>query len=135
MSEPWQQLASGDNNSSVSYGRKQRTQPKKTPEKAHLDTFQRRERCQRSRAALLEKSEELGRLTNNPFILLSDTDEERTDADLSDNADNKTQVTKKNKRGKNMSKQGKHKVLTHRMMEPVIVMMDMIKGQHISRNS
>jgi hypothetical protein len=61
---------------------------KKTPEKAHLDTLRRRERRQRTRTGSFENtSEELGRLNDNRFALLSETDEEISDIDDQSEAD------------------------------------------------
>ncbi len=74
-------------------------QSKNISKKAHLDTLRRREKRQRSQAALLENSEELGRLNDNRIILVSETDDEEiTDNDLSE-TDNKTQVMRNNNNG------------------------------------
>ncbi|CAF1591006.1 unnamed protein product [Didymodactylos carnosus] len=82
--------------------------PKKSPEKAHIDTLRRRERCQRSRTILLEKSKELGCLNNNRLILFSETDdEEKTDNEHSDAYDsnhNKTHAMNNNKQQKKITK-------------------------------
>ena len=88
---------------------------KKTPEKAHLDTLRRRERRQNNRAVLFDNVTELGRLSNNRFNLLSETEEEKTDDDNDDysEADNDTQAMKKNKQQKHLSKQRKPNTDTH----------------------
>ncbi|CAF5010076.1 unnamed protein product, partial [Rotaria sp. Silwood1] len=91
-------------NSNVVSGLK-RSGTKKTPEKAHLDTLRRRERRQRNRAFLLEQSKELDRLSDNRFNLLSVTDDEETDKDLSE-IDNEIETMKDNEQ-RNLSKQEK----------------------------
>ena len=96
-------------NSKVFGSAQDRTRSKKTPEKAHLDTLRRRQRRQRSRATLLENSEELGLLNDNRFILLSETDEEENENNENSEADdnNKAQAMKNNKKPKPLSKKAK----------------------------
>ncbi|UJR18849.1 hypothetical protein I4U23_021977 [Adineta vaga] len=71
---------------------------KKTSDKAHLNTLRRRERRQRNRAFLPNKrNEELGRLNDNRFIILSENDDD-TEADNSEaEADNNNQIRAMNK--------------------------------------
>lgn len=80
----------------------------KTPEKAHLDTIRRRERRQRHRIASHQDSEEeLGRLNDNRFVLLTDTDEEGTGSDLSEADDDKAQAIQDKKHREAVHKQAK----------------------------
>jgi hypothetical protein len=83
----------------------QQERPKKTADKAHRDTLRRRERRQKGRVFSLENnSEELGRLNDNRFNLLSETDEEEeTNNDDLPEASNRTQAMEQ----QNVSKQGK----------------------------
>jgi hypothetical protein len=120
MPERWKPSTSRKNNSNVNsfdYRRLSVTKPiqvknsTKTPEKAHIDTLRRRERRQRNRSVILENSGEFGCLNDNRFILLSETDEEGTDNDLSE-AENETQAMKNNKQQKNLSKQVKQSIDT-----------------------
>ena len=69
---------------SVQITNKQGGQSNKISAKAHLDTLRRRERYQRSRAALLEECKDLGCLNDNRFILLFETDEEEEVNDYSE---------------------------------------------------
>ncbi|CAF1548382.1 unnamed protein product, partial [Rotaria sp. Silwood1] len=97
-------------------GQKQKT--KKSPEKAHLDTLRRRARRQEQRAALLEKSNELGCFNgNNRFSLLSEIDNDNNnDEYTTDNskADNQTVAMKNYKRikQKNLSRKQKRQTRT-----------------------
>ncbi|CAF2772715.1 unnamed protein product [Rotaria sp. Silwood2] len=103
ITTPIQVNKKGHNSNVVSGPKHSRT--KKTSEKAHLDTLRIRERGQRNRAFLLEQSKELGRLSDNRFNLLSVTNDEETDKDLS-GVDNEIEAMKDNEQ-RNLSKQEK----------------------------
>ncbi|CAF5024475.1 unnamed protein product, partial [Rotaria sp. Silwood1] len=88
--------------------------------RANLDTLCRRVRRQKQRAALLEKSNELGCLKdNNRFSLLSERDDDNNNEYTTDNseADNQTEAMKNNKNNKkikqkNLSKKQKRQART-----------------------
>ncbi|CAF5095420.1 unnamed protein product [Rotaria sp. Silwood1] len=132
----WQKKTKPDNRGNKpdqmnNKGQKQKT--KKSPENAHLDTLRRRARRQEQRAALLEKSNELGCFNgNNRFSLLSEIDNDNNnDEDTTDNseADNQTVAMKNYKKIKQKNLSRKQKRQTRTTTEVPII------NEHVVNNN
>ncbi|CAF3462670.1 unnamed protein product [Rotaria sp. Silwood2] len=135
MPESWQKKTKPDNRGKKpdqmnNKGQKQKTI--KSPEKARLDTLRRTARRQRQRAALLEKSNELGCFNgNNRFSLLSEIDDDNDNGYTTDNseADHQTEAMKNNKKIKQKNLSKKHKRQAKTTTEVQII------DEHVVKNN
>ncbi|CAF1545966.1 unnamed protein product [Adineta ricciae] len=110
----------------------QQKKSKKSPEKAHRDTLLRRQRRQKNRVAYRDQSNDLGRLSDNRFSILSNTDID-TDTDGRSDSEVANQTpTMNNNNNNNKQKSKQHQTKDNKMKNTTIEVLT--NREHIGDN-